>query len=331
MQQVFMKKILTAGAILLAVPFTVLAQEKTDAKDKKDKKDYQQIIITREGGADTKTVIEIEGDKIKVNGKDVKDLKDVSVNVNKFKGANVYHWNSDEGEHGWNFNGDQFSIFTEDDNRAMLGVVTEGNDKGAEIQSITKESGAEKAGLKKGDVITKIGDKVIDDADDVTKAVRAQKPGEKINITYLRDGKEQKTTAELGKWKGLKMNEMRIPAMEGFNTFAPPEVPSMAFGNGNAFYFGNRPRLGLSIQDTEDGKGVKVLEVDEESNAAKAGIKKDDVILSVDEKEIKGTDDISKIIRENKEKYNFNFKVQRNGKTQNIDVKMPKKLKTTDL
>ena len=128
------------------------------------------------------------------------------------------------------------------------------------------------------------------------------------------------------------MNEMSIPRMEGFNTMIDrPEIPSMAYGNGNAFYFGNRPRLGLSIQDTEDGKGVKVLEVDEESNAAKAGIKKDDVILSVDEKEIKGTEDISKIIRENKEKYNFNFKVQRSGKTQTIEVKMPKKLKTTDL
>ena len=327
-----MKKILTAGAILLAVPFTVLAQDKAEAKDKKDKKDYQQIIITREGSTDAKTIIEIEGDKVKVNGKDVKDMKDVSVNVNKFKGANVYRWDSDDAEHGWNFDaGQHLSLFTEDDNRAMLGVVTEGHDKGAEIQSITKESGAEKAGLKKGDVITKIADKVIDDADDVTKAIRAQKPGEKVNITYLRDGKEQKTTAELGKWKGIKMNEMSIPRMEGFNMVVPPEAPSMAYGNGNAFYFGNRPRLGLSIQDTEDGKGVKVLEVDDDSNAAKAGIKQDDVILSVDEKEIKGTDDISKIIRENKEKYNFSFKVLRNGKTQTIDVKIPKKLKTTDL
>jgi serine protease Do len=43
-------------------------------------------------------------------------------------------------------------MFSEDDNVAMLGVVTEGDDKGAEIQSITKESAADKAGLKKGDI-----------------------------------------------------------------------------------------------------------------------------------------------------------------------------------
>ena len=57
MQQVFMKKFITAGAILLAVPFTVLAQDKTEAKDKKEKKDFQQIIITREGTTDGKTII----------------------------------------------------------------------------------------------------------------------------------------------------------------------------------------------------------------------------------------------------------------------------------
>ena len=145
MQQVFMKKFITAGAILLAVPFTVLAQDKTEAKDKKDKKDFQQIIITREGSTDAKTIIEIEGDKIKVNGKDVKDLKEVNVNVNKFKGANVYHWDSDDA-HGWNFDaGQRLSLFAEDEYRAMLGVVTEGHDKEAEQQSIKKESCVEKA------------------------------------------------------------------------------------------------------------------------------------------------------------------------------------------
>ena len=37
----------------------------------------------------------------------------------------------------------------------MLGVITEKTDEGVKIQDITKESGAEKAGLKEGDIITK--------------------------------------------------------------------------------------------------------------------------------------------------------------------------------
>ena len=177
----------------------------------------------------------------------------------------------------WNFNmdGNQMSLFSEDENRAMLGVTTEGHKMGAEIHSITKESGAEKAGLKKGDVITKIDDKKIESTDDVTEAIRAHKPGDKVSITYTRDGKEQKTTAELGKWKGIKMNTVGVPRiMESWNGVNPPMPPTIYNMNGNV-YFGGGRRLGLSIQDTEDGVGVKVLEVDDESVADQSGLKKD--------------------------------------------------------
>ncbi|MBC7873496.1 MAG: PDZ domain-containing protein, partial [Ferruginibacter sp.] len=68
-----------------------------------------------------------------------------------------------------------------------------------------------------------------------------------------------------------------------------------------------------------------------ESNAAKAGIKEDDIVTEVDGKAVNSTDDIVKMIKENKDKTSMMFKLQRAGKTQNIEVKMPKKIKTTDL
>ena len=76
---------------------------------------------------------------------------------------------------------------------------------------------------------------------------------------------------------------------------------------------------------------MKVIEVDDESNAAKAGIKENDVITDVDGKAINSTDDIVKVIRESKEKVSVMIKLQRSGKTQNIEVKMPRKIKTADL
>ena len=54
----------------------------------------------------------------------------------------------------------------------MLGVTTEKADKGVEIQDITKESAAAKAGLKEGDIITKIDDKKIEDPDDLSEAIK---------------------------------------------------------------------------------------------------------------------------------------------------------------
>ena len=335
MKQFFVKRLLIAGVALLTVPSVVLAQkEKEKDKDKsKEKSEMQTIVITRNAGTDEKTVIEIDGDKVKINGKDAKDNKDVHVNVNTVKGMNKFRYNNrNGGVTAWNFNmdNDGISLFDEDENRAMLGVVTEGDDRGAEIQSITKESAAEKAGLKKGDIITKIDNKKIESTDDVTEAIHSHKPGDKVDITYLRDGKEQKVTAELSKWKGIRAITAPRVWSQGVT---PPSFDIAPFESfGGAYVLNGRPKLGLSIQDTDDGKGVKVLDVDEESNAAKAGLKEGDIILSIDDKEVKGTDDVTRTIRTaDRDKYTFNFKIQRDGKTQNLEVKMPRKLKTADL
>jgi len=331
MKQVIAKRLLIAGIALLTVPSVFAQKEKEkmkEDKDKSEKNSTQTIVITRKGNLDEKTVVEIDGNKVKVNGKDAKDDKDINVHVNTFNGSNVYRLNGVRAGNGFAWNdGDGFSIFSEDENRAMLGVTTEGEDEGAEIQSITKESAAEKAGLKKGDIITKIDDRKIESSDDVTESIRSHKPGDKVSITYLRDGKEQKTTAELTKWKGIRMNTISVPKvqLEGLEHQMTPEP---FVWNGTAF---GRPRLGLSIQDTEDGVGVKVLDVDEESAAAKAGIKEGDIILGVDDTDVKGTEDVVKATRARSDKTSYKFKIKRGNSTENIEVKIPRKLKTADL
>ena len=70
-----------------------------------------------------------------------------------------------------------------------------------------------------------------------------------------------------------------------------------------------QPRLGLSVQDTDDGKGVKVIDVDEESNAAKAGVKENDIITHVNDKEVNSADEVAKLVRENKDKPNYDLKL----------------------
>jgi serine protease Do len=338
MKRVFMKRLLIAGIALLTVPSVFGQKEKEKVKEDKDKGEkLQTIVITRNGNVDEKTVIEIDGDKVKVNGKDAKDSKDVHVNVNTIAGENgrMRVYNRTPGAGAWNLNMDenQMSLFSEDENRAMLGVTTEGDDKGAEVLSVTKESAAEKAGLKKGDIITKIDERKIESSDDVTDAIRNHKPGDKVSIAYLRDGKSQTATAELTKWKGVRMNTFTTPRVEGFggqmgdlNQRFREMMPNEPF----AYAFG-RPRLGLSIQDTDDSVGVKVLDVDEESAAAKSGIKKDDVIIGVDDADVKGTEDVLKATRANNDKTSYKFKVKRGGSTQTIEVKIPRKLKTADL
>ena len=71
--------------------------------------------------------------------------------------------------------------------------------------------------------------------------------------------------------------------------------------------------------------------MDEESNAAKAGLKEEDIITEIDGKAVNSTDETVKIIRESKEKTSIMVKLLRGGKTMNIEVRMPRKIKTADL
>lgn len=69
---------------------------------------------------------------------------------------------------------------------------------GAVIKSLTSDSAASNAGLKEGDVITKFGDKTISSATELTAAVRQQAANSKVEVTYLRNGKEATTEVTLG-------------------------------------------------------------------------------------------------------------------------------------
>jgi len=339
MKQLFLKRLAIAAIALCALPATLLAQDEKDKVKSKDKKEHQQIVITRNGDKNEKTIIEIDGDKVKVNGKDVADLKDIQVHVNNLKIPNVSAFRTPGGTYSYSFDdsGHGTSLFSIDSNRAMLGVTTMGDDKGAEVQSVNKESAAEKAGLKKGDVITKIDSRKIDGSEDVTDAIRAHKPSDKVVITYLRDGKEQKATAQLGMYKGIDVKGMTSARVfsndvwrEGLDNRTFDRVPAQGNIHG-ATIAGSRPRLGMAVQDTDDGKGVKVLDVDEGGTAAKAGVKEGDIILQIDDKAVNGADEIAKLMKEKKDQPSVKFQVNRGGKNQTIEVKVPRKLKTVDL
>src|SRR6187401_1365559 len=324
--------------------FSQDVKEKEKEKEAKEtKKEVEQITITRKTDNKTKTVVEINGDKITVNGKPIEDLKDGDITVHRGKyktmeGLNYYgNARTRSGNQSFNWDsGDGMNMYHVDENRAMLGVVTEDAEGGVKVTEITDESAAKKAGIKEGDIITKIGDTKIEDPDQLSEAVRKHKPREKVTVTLLRDKKEQKVTAELGKWKGAgvfsftpgKDFKMEMPDYE----ILAPKIQAMPRMRGQAWsYSGGAPRLGLSVQDTDDGKGVKVIDVDDESNAAKAGLKENDIITNFNGTEVNSADEVAKLVKENKDKPTISLKIKRDGKVQTVEVKMPRKLKTAEL
>jgi len=317
-------------SLMLAIAFNAMAQdEKPDAPGKKQK----DIIIRKKGDSKEKTTIVIDGDKVTINGKPAEDYKDDDVEIMK----------DDEflmppmpemaiaPNAGFNVMSDDF-MHEIHSNKAFLGVMTKKVPDGAQVTEVTKESAAEKAGLKTGDVITKINDNKIEDADDLYETIGKYKPDDKVTITYKRGGKENKIDIKLGENKDVKVFSWNNGDMKDkdfkFNYRQSPRVENW----GNGYHIGwDKLRLGLQVQETEDSKGVKVLDVDDDEPAGKAGIKEDDIITAINGKTITSLDILKDAMKDVKDGDSLKFDILRDGKAQTINVKFPKELKTTDL
>ena len=304
----------------------------------------------------------INGDQVTINGvpadkNDPRIIRRGKVIITKGdKGGETIIINSDSGRSN-NIELEEIELGAEDMiapppppppppmNPAFLGVMTEAaeNTKGAIINSVSDASPAQKAGLKEKDIITKLNDKIIDGPNTLYEAVGEFKPEEKVNITYLREGMEKKTTAVLEKNKnvasnnniyfnapnGMMPNNLRrgfkISPDQDFN-FEMPELRSL---DGLTGQFNRKPKLGISIEDLETGEGVKVKSVNDASPAEKAGFKANDIIVMFDDKKVTDVSDLKwEFIKEGQ---TLKFTVQRGGESKNIEVKIPKKLKTADL
>jgi putative serine protease PepD len=81
---------------------------------------------------------------------------------------------------------------------AYLGVAIDANAVNAKIAKINAGTGAAKAGLKVGDVITALDGHQIAAGDDLSRAIDTYKPGDQVTVTYKRGGSEHTTTVTLG-------------------------------------------------------------------------------------------------------------------------------------
>lgn len=86
-----------------------------------------------------------------------------------------------------------------DDEKGYLGIQFKLEDGKIKIMAVIGDSPAEKAGLKEGDIIEKLGEVVPTDLHMFVDEVGRIRPGEKVVIIVTRDGKEKKLVATLGK------------------------------------------------------------------------------------------------------------------------------------
>lgn len=307
------------------------------------------IIIRKKGDKDSKLTIEIRNGDFFVNGKPLEKFDDQNIEIEKipedgpmigittspFRGN---AWDQERFQQDLNSRMDDVNRRMNEvriyrSNEAFLGVSSRRAEKGgATVLDITKGSPAEKAGLKKGDVITNVNEQKIESPDNLFETIHQFKPGEKVKIVFKREGKEQAVTATLDKSKDIQKTynynyQYKMPETREYRT---PEIPNLP-GMESPLWGPMPPKIGIRAQDSEEGKGVNVLEVTEGSAAEKAGLKKGDIILSFDGTEVNSANDLIQQLRESGDKSVIKMLIRRDGKGQELNIRIPHKLKTAEL
>jgi serine protease Do len=162
--------------------------------------------------------------------------------------------------------------------RAFLGILVEPTPAeaakpGVIVRSVAPDSLAAKADLKPGDVIIKIGNKDVRDFDALVGLVARHKVGDRLAVHVLRDGKERELNVALGQ-------RPQRPVAE--ESAAPPARPMAHLGvQTQPVTPQTKSRLGVATD-----RGALVVEVYPDTPAAKAGLKRGDVIVRLDKQEI---------------------------------------------
>lgn len=161
--------------------------------------------------------------------------------------------------------------------------------KGALIAQVNRNSPAEKAGLKAGDVIVRFNGRGVNGSSQLRNMVAASAPGSKASIVVVRNGREQTFTVTIG-----KMSSEAV-------------APAGPAGGGE----GQLSRLGLTVQtltpelarqyDVDADKGVLITGVEGGSLAALSDLQPGDLIVEADRKPVASVAELQAMLGQDRE------------------------------
>ena len=210
-------------------------------------------------------------------------------------------------------------VYGEDITSENAGRYRLNQPRGVGITQVIKDSPAEKAGLRKDDVILRVDGENVTSVRKLNRLVSEIAPDHSVRIAISRNGAEQEITATMGKRKNstfardLFSQEPRVWKFEGPGNRMLDNLNVVPFNNHNDLMFSlsNSRRIGVStvaltkqLADyfgIASGRGVLVTNVSEDGPAAKAGIKAGDVITAIDGEAIDSPGDVSRVINRKKE------------------------------
>lgn len=172
--------------------------------------------------------------------------------------------------------------------------------KGALIAQIEKDGPADKAGLRDGDIVIEYNGKPIADIRELSQAVASTKPGAKVKVKAMREGKPVNLVIVVGE----------MPT-DGKLNFKKP-----AASQNNALGANVRPLNDKEKKRVSNGLFVESVY----GAAAEAGMRRGDIIISAGGKKIRTEKDLNEVV--SKAKGSLAVLVDRNGSREFIPVKL---------
>jgi serine protease Do len=196
-------------------------------------------------------------------------------------------------------------MFDSVENPAIARVY--GNGTGVTISSVVAGSPADQAGLKVGDTITIVDGKKVTKGAELVSDIASRKPGAKVQLGFVRNGKQQETTvtiADRAKLFAARLNEddsgndESTPKQSKFGVTVRKLTPEMA------------ERLDMSA-----GKGVIVQDVKPGSFAEDVNLNRGDVILEINKQPVNSEEEFARVESNLKSGQDVVFLVRPRGST----------------
>jgi len=176
-------------------------------------------------------------------------------------------------------------------------------EEGMLVTQVVKNSPAEKAGLKSGDVIIKVDDNRLTNSNDLAIIIGNKDPGTKVTFTILSNNKTEQKVVTLGKRteKSFTQNQQPGPQDNNDNNGTYLEKYGMKIAAINA---DTRRQFNLSNED----QGAVITGIYDNSPAQANQLQEGDVIYKINDQTVRNPDDIVKITKEDRDKNYFFIK-----------------------
>jgi serine protease Do len=191
-------------------------------------------------------------------------------------------------------------VYVQDVTEAIANAIGLDQPRGAIVSDVVKDSPAQTAGLKVGDVITQIDGQELSNASDLSNRIASTTPGTDVEITLLRDGKEQTVSVKLGE---LPSEEQPLAARTDVEQELGFSVETLTKDQAD--------RMGLKADVT----GVLVTAIDAMGVAYRNGLRQGDVITSVDRQDVSSADEFNNIVAAKNKGDSILLRVRRQGRS----------------